>query len=75
MQANETIEIIHQVLGNTVRTYILQDACVDGADPWMGILEASDFPLRFTYNCVKERIPGQLVFGQDTTLPIVHVVN
>ena len=39
-QANTTIEIIHQVLGNIVRTYNLQEKYVDDADPWMGILVA-----------------------------------
>ena len=42
-QANKTIERIHQVLGNLVRTYNLQETYVDDADPWIGILVAEAF--------------------------------
>ena len=34
-QANATIEIIHQVLGNLIHTYNLHDKYGDDADPWM----------------------------------------
>ena len=33
--------MIHQALGNLVRTYNLQETYVDDADPWMGVLEAA----------------------------------
>ena len=42
-QANETIDRIHQVLGNLVRTYNLQETYVDDADPQMGILAEASF--------------------------------
>ena len=45
---NATIERIHQVLGNLVRTYNLQETYVDDADPFMGILAAAAFEVRST---------------------------
>ena len=38
---NETIEIIHQVPGNLLGTYNIQETYVDNDDPWMGILAAA----------------------------------
>ena len=51
---NEIIEIIHQVLGNVVRTYNLQETYVDDADPWMGILAAADLVVYYTYRSTKK---------------------
>ena len=42
-EANTTIGRTHQVLGNLVRSYNLQETYVDYADPWMVILAAADF--------------------------------
>ena len=74
-QGNETIKRLHQVLGSLVRTYNLQEAYVYDADPFMGILEASAFTVRYKYHRTKETIPGQLVFGRDLILPINHVAD
>ena len=45
-QENITIEIIHPVLGNLLRTYNIQETYVDDADPWMGILAEAAFAIR-----------------------------
>ena len=45
-QENLTIEIIHPVLGNLLRTYNIQETYVDDADPWMGILAEAAFAIR-----------------------------
>ena len=74
-QLNATIEIIHQVLGNLVRTYNPQETHVDDADPFMGILAAADFEVQSTHQRTKLKIPGQLVFGIDMILPINHVAD
>ena len=74
-QANSTVEIIHQVLGNLVHTYNLQETYVDDADPWMGILAAVAFAIRSTYHRTKGKIPGQLVFGREMILPINYVAD
>ena len=51
--ANEIIERIHQVLGNLVRTYNLQETYVDDTEPWMGILVAAALALKYTYHRTK----------------------
>ena len=74
-QANAIIERIHQVLGNLVRTYNLQETCVDDVSPWMGILATAAFAVRSTNHRTKDKSPGQLVFGRDIILPINHVAD
>ena len=69
-QADANIERLHQVLKKLVRTYNLQGTYVDDADPFMGILAAASFAEQSTYHRIKEKIPGQLVFGRDMILPI-----
>ena len=63
-QSNETIDWIHQVLGNLIFTYILHDTYVDDADPWMVILVTASFTVRYTYHWNKQTIPGQLVLAE-----------
>ena len=73
--ANSTIERIHKLLGNLVRTYNLHSTYVYDADPWMVILAGADFVFLCTYHRAKGKSPGQLVFGQDMILPINHVAD
>ena len=74
-QVNANIERIHQVLGNLVRTYNLQETYVDDADPFMGILDTAAFAVQSTYHNKKYKILGQLVFGRDMILTINHVAD
>ena len=74
-QAKITIERIHQVLGNIVCKYNLQEIYVDDTDPLMRILAAADFAVQNKYHRTKQKIPGQLFFGQDMVLPINHIAN
>ena len=61
-QAKAIIERIHQVLGNLVHTYNIQETYVDDADPWMGILATEAFVVHFAYHTTKNKRPVQLVF-------------
>ena len=74
-QANATIDRIHQVLGDLVRTYNLHETYVDTDNPWMGILAEDAFVIRSTYHRTKGKIPGQIVFDQDMILPINHILD
>ena len=74
-QENTTIERIHQVLGNLVLKYNIQEMYVYDADPFMGILAAAYFAIRSMYHRTKVKIPVQLVFGRDMILPINHVAD
>ena len=49
-QANAIVERIHQVLGNMIRSFELQTNYLDETDPWKGILTASAFAIRHTYD-------------------------
>ena len=49
-KANATIERLHQILGNLVRTYNLQETYVDDTHPFMVILAAVDFEVQYTYH-------------------------
>ena len=59
-QANAIVERVHQVVGNIVRTFELQDNYLDEDDPWKGILSLISFVIRSTYHTTLQKTPGQL---------------
>ena len=74
-QANAIVERVHQVIGNIVRTFELQDNYLDEDDPWKGILSATAFAVRATYHTTLQKSPGQLVFGRDMIFNLEHTAN
>ena len=74
-QANAIVERVHQVIGNIIRTFELQENYLDKDDPWKGILSATAFAVRSTYHTTLQKSPGQLVFGRDMILNIKHTAN
>ena len=58
-----------------VHFYILQETYVGDADPWMGILAATDFTVQSMYHQTLKKMFGQLVFGGNMILPINHIAN
>ena len=74
-QANAIVERVHQVIGNIVRTFELQENYLDEDDPWAGILAATAFAIRSTYHTTLQKSPGQLVFGRDMIFNIQHTAN
>jgi hypothetical protein len=74
-QANAIVERIHQVIGNIIRTFELQENYLDEDDPWKGILSATAFAVRATYHTTLKKSPGQLVFGRDMIFNIQHIAN
>jgi hypothetical protein len=74
-QANAIVERIHQVIGNIVRSFELQENYLDEEDPWKGILSATAFAVRSTYHTTLQKTPGQLVFGRDMIFNIQHTAN
>ena len=67
-KANSTLERIHQVIANLVRTSDLQNNYLDKDDPWSGILAATDFAARSTYRTTLQATSYQLVFECDMIL-------
>ena len=74
-QSNTILKRLHQVLGNMIRTHELEDAYVDEANPWGGIIAATCFGIRSTYHTTLAATPGQLVFGRDMIFNIKHEAN
>jgi hypothetical protein len=69
-QSNGIIEIVHQVLGNALRTFELENKELELNDPWGHFLSAAAWAIRSTVHTTLDATPGQLVFGQDMLLPI-----
>ena len=70
-QSNGIIERVHQVLGNALRTFELEEKELDTNDPWEHFLSAAALAIRSTvHTTLDATTPGQLVFGRDMLLPI-----
>ena len=74
-QANAIVERVHQVIGNIIRTFELENNYLDETDPWKGILSATAFAVRSTFHTTLKQSPGQLIFGRDMMLNIKHEAN
>ena len=74
-QANAIVERVHQVLGNMVRTFELEDHYLDAKDPWKGIISAVSFAIRSTIHTTTQKTPAQLVFGRDMILNVQHIAD
>jgi hypothetical protein len=63
-QANTMVERVHQVDGNIIHTFELQDNYLDEDNPWKGILSATAFAVQSMYHTTLQKTPGQfLIFG------------
>ena len=70
-QANAILERIHQVLGNQLRSFELEDrALTKEESTFEPFLTACAYAIRCTYHTTLQATPGQLVFGRDMILPI-----
>jgi transposase InsO family protein len=74
-QANAIVERVHQVIGNIIRTFELENNYLDEANPWKAILSATAFAVRSTFHTTLQSTPGQLVFGRDMILNVKHEAN
>ena len=69
-QSNGIIERVHQVLGNALRTFELEERELDDDEPWASFLSAASYAIRSTYHTTLEATPAQLVYGRDMLLPV-----
>jgi len=74
-QANAIIERVHQVIGNMISTFDLEENNLDEDDPWAGILAATAYAIQCTYHTTLQATPGQLVFGRDLILNCEHIAD
>jgi hypothetical protein len=72
-QANVIVERAHQVIGNIIRTFELEDNYLDEEDPWEDILTATSFAVCPTFHTTLHQSPGQLVFGRDMIFNILNM--
>ena len=72
-QSNAIIKRINQTIGNIIRTFDVSN--IVNNDPWSGILAATMFSIRTTYQTTLQASLMQLVFGRDSILNIKHVAN
>jgi transposase InsO family protein len=59
-QGNSVIERIHQVMGNMLRAFELEERELDPDDPWHEFLQACTFGIRSTFHTTLQASPGQL---------------
>ena len=69
-QSNAIIERVHQVLGNALRSFELENRELDDYQPFEPFMSAVAYAIRSTYHTTLQASPGQLVFGRDMLLPI-----
>ena len=68
-QSNAIIERVHQVLGNALRTFELENRELEENDPFEPFLTATTYAIRSTFHTTLQAMPGQLVIGRDMILP------
>ena len=68
--SNILLELIHQVLGNVVRTYNANKTYVDADDQRSVILTVAAFSIFMTENLLKDYIPVQFKFGYNIIFPV-----
>jgi hypothetical protein len=66
---------VHQIIGNIIRIFELENNYLDDNDPSKGILSATAFAVRSTFHTTLQHTPGQLVFGHDMILNVKHKAN
>ena len=64
-QGNSIIERVHQVMGNMLRAFEVEERDLDPINPWDEFLQACAYGIRSTYHTTLQASPGQLVFGRD----------
>ena len=61
-QSNAIIECVHQVLGNMLRTFELENRELDKNNPFEEFLTATAYAIRSTYHTTLQATPGQNIW-------------
>ena len=69
-QANAIVERVHQIIGNIICTFIIQEMDLDNENPCEGSLSSTMCAIRSTVHTTTQHTPSQLVFVMDTILNI-----
>ena len=76
-QSNAILERIHQVLGDGLRAFDLDNIDIDKEDddPFDEHITSVAYAIRCAYHRTHGNSPGQLVFGRDMFLPVDRKIN
>ena len=74
-QSNGIIERVHQVLGNALRNFEIENRELDNQNPWDEFLSSAAFAIRSTHHMTLGASPAQLVFNRDMFLPMRYVAD
>ena len=78
-QTNAIVQRAHQMLGNLIWSFELQDnPYIDMDHPWSGILAAAAcaaFAMCSMYHTTLRAMPGQIIFGRDMTLDMQYLAD
>ena len=69
-QSNSILERVHQVLGDCLRSFDLDNQNVNPKAPFDEFLTAAAYAIRCAYHTTLGFSPAQLVFGRDMFMPI-----
>ena len=71
-QANSVLKHFHQVLGNCLRNFDIDEQDLDEDDPLEEFLTAIAYTIKTNVHILLWDPPGQLIFGRDMILPIKY---
>jgi hypothetical protein len=74
-QSNRIIERVHLTINASLRTAEIDGRGKDKKDPWGPFLSSAAYAIRSTFHTTLKATPGQLVFGNDTVLPIKFMAD
>ena len=76
-QSNSILERIHQILGDCLTTFELEELNIneDEEDPFKDYLTMASYAIRCTFHKTHGYSPGQLVFGRDMFMPIETTID
>ena len=74
-QANSILEKAHQIIGNILRTFQVNNYELEQDDPWSGILFVVFFTMRSTVHTTTHATPMQLVFGRNAIMNLTFNAN
>jgi len=69
-QSNAILERVHQVLGDCLRSFNLEERELDPHDPFEEFLTSAAYAIRSAYHTTLGFSPAQLVFGRDMFMPV-----
>jgi len=69
-QSNSILERVHQVLGDCLRAFNLENKDLDPQDPFEEFLTAAAYVIRSAHPSTLGHSPAQLVFGRDMFMPV-----